>query len=308
MTGLIYWWENTDGSGTSWTVHEVDGWFPGVRSVYSTDIDGDGDADVLGAAYDAEDITWWENTDGAGASWTEHLVDGDFIGPMSVYANDIDGDGDADILGAALGTENIAWWKISGYQPAGVIESSILDAGTVDSWELFGSNQQLSSGTSLGFQFRSSQDFANMGEWSDTVFSPDTPLVGILADFTRYLQYKVILETTDPSVSPELYEVTFSYTLFTGTEESESGEVLLWSLNALQNPSHGFFSALVSVPEAGSVQLFLYDVSGRVVGHTSKEFPIGTHSVSYTGLAEGVYFCTMHAGVFSATERIVVVE
>ena len=69
------------------------------------------------------------------------------------------------------------------------------------------------SGTSVSFQFRSSNDSFNMGAWSDTVFSPNTPLAGILADSTRLLQYRVILEMSDPEVSPELTEVAFSYTL-----------------------------------------------------------------------------------------------
>ncbi|MCK4594301.1 hypothetical protein KAU45_07350, partial [bacterium] len=55
--------------------HTVDGIFYGAVSVYAADVDGDNDLDVLGAARDANDITWWENLDGSGTSWTEHTVD-----------------------------------------------------------------------------------------------------------------------------------------------------------------------------------------------------------------------------------------
>jgi len=74
-------------------------------------VDGDGDLDVLGAAVDADDITWWENTAGDGTAWTEHIVDGTFDGAYSVYAADVDGDGDLDVLGAAQGDDDIAWWE-----------------------------------------------------------------------------------------------------------------------------------------------------------------------------------------------------
>ena len=111
LAGDVTWWENTDGSGTSWTEHLVDGAFDGARSVYAADMDGDGDMDVLGAAYNADDVTWWENTDGSGTSWTEHLVDGAFDGARSVYAADMDGDGDMDVLGAAVDDDDIAWWE-----------------------------------------------------------------------------------------------------------------------------------------------------------------------------------------------------
>ncbi len=107
----ITWWENMDGSGTSWTEHTVDGYFNGAYSVYSADVNGDGYMDVLGAACDASDITWWENVDGSGTSWTEHTVDGSIFMPMSVYSNDVNGDGYMDVLGASGGANYISWWE-----------------------------------------------------------------------------------------------------------------------------------------------------------------------------------------------------
>ncbi|MCK4593379.1 VCBS repeat-containing protein, partial [bacterium] len=106
----ITWWENLDGSGTSWTEHTVDGDFDGAHSVYAADVDGDNDMDVLGAALDVNDITWWENLDGSGTTWTEHTVDGNFDGAVSVYAADVDGDDDIDVLGTACFADDITWW------------------------------------------------------------------------------------------------------------------------------------------------------------------------------------------------------
>jgi len=106
----ITWWENADGTGTTWAEHTVNSSFDGASAVYAADIDGDGDMDILGAAYGADEITWWENTDGTGSTWIEHIIDGSFDGVESVYAADIDGDGDMDILGAAHDADDIAWW------------------------------------------------------------------------------------------------------------------------------------------------------------------------------------------------------
>ena len=102
--------------------------------------------------------------------------------------------------------------------------------------------------------------------------------------------------------------MAFRYTTRVGVGETGSSEIPSWSLHASENPSHSFFSVLVFVPEAGLVELSLYDVSGRVIGFTSQELSTGNHSVNFNGLAEGVYFCVMNAGEFSATERIVVLD
>ena len=107
----IAWWENTEGDGTAWTEHTVDGEFAAAWSVYAADVDGDGDMDVLGAALFDDDIVWWENTAGDGTAWTEHTVDGEFDAASSIYATDMDGDGDMDVLGAAYLDDDITWWE-----------------------------------------------------------------------------------------------------------------------------------------------------------------------------------------------------
>jgi hypothetical protein len=98
----------------TFTEHTIASNFDGARSVYATDVDGDGDMDILGAARLADDITWWEN-DGS-QSFTEHTITGDFDGAHSVYATDVDEDGDVDVLGAAYDADDIAWWENDGSQ------------------------------------------------------------------------------------------------------------------------------------------------------------------------------------------------
>ena len=306
--GEIAWWENTDGTGTSWTEHLVDGDFEWTYSVYAEDLDGDGDKDVLGAATIADDITWWENTDGTGTVWTEHTVDGDFDGTQSVYAADVNGDGDIDVLGAASNGNEIAWWDLTSYSPAGALESSILNAGTVGGWELFTSNEQEPAGTSVGFQFRSSDDSTSMGAWSDTVFTANTDLSGILAASTDFVQYRVILQTTDSTYTPLLNDVTISYTIDVSIGDTNLEEIVSWGLAPATNPSFGDFAVQISVPQSVTVDLLLYDVSGRLIAQHSQELPGGEHSVSFNNLQEGAYFCTMRAGDFTATERIIVLK
>ncbi len=110
----ITWWEN-DGN-ENFTEHTITDNFDYANSVYAIDMDGDLDVDVLGTAGTADEITWWENLDGTGTSWTEHTIDTLFDGAVSVYAIDLDGDNDVDVLGAAGTADEITWWENDGSQ------------------------------------------------------------------------------------------------------------------------------------------------------------------------------------------------
>lgn len=93
-------------------MHVLASGFNGAISVYATDVDGDSDVDIVGAAAEADDIVWWENT--GSKSFTAHIVAADFDGAYSVHATDIDGDNDVDIVGAASNADSIAWWENTG--------------------------------------------------------------------------------------------------------------------------------------------------------------------------------------------------
>ena len=40
------------------------------------------DLDVIGAAEEADDVSWWENTAGDGSAWTEYPIDADLSSRM----------------------------------------------------------------------------------------------------------------------------------------------------------------------------------------------------------------------------------
>ena len=106
----IHWWENVDGNGLVWTERIINEEFDGARHVCSVDLDGDGDLDLLGSAYLADDVMWWENTLGDATVWEPHVVDEEFDGVNVVMPVDIDGDNDMDLLGAADVADDIVLW------------------------------------------------------------------------------------------------------------------------------------------------------------------------------------------------------
>ncbi len=299
----ITWWENVDGSGTIWTEHPVDGDFEGAFSVYSEDINGDGYMDVLGAALWSSKITWWENSDTSpGIIWTEHLVDGEFGSAADVYSADVNGDGHMDVLGAAWGADEISWWDLIPYSSSGSLESSILDTGCSPQWASLEWSSSEPAGTDLYFQYRTSEDYENMGSWSDTLTEPCN-LSGLL---DRYFQYRVSMETDDPNSTPTIYDVTLNWDP-QGIEDGEDPSLLAlmpFSPNPSSSPEVRF-----SLPEPALVAFSIIDLSGRLVSRISRdEYPIGYHVIQLEELSPGIYFCRMTAGEFSSVRKFIVVQ
>ena len=82
----------------------------GTQSVYATDLDGDGDADVLSASLIDDKIAWYENL-GGGSFGSQQVITLSADSARSVYATDLDGDGDADVLSASWDDDKIAWYE-----------------------------------------------------------------------------------------------------------------------------------------------------------------------------------------------------
>jgi hypothetical protein len=207
---MISWWENMDGVGGSWEEHTVATDFVGPRRVYAEDIDGDGDADVLGAARYDDHITWWENLNGSGTDWEEHNVDAYFPEPFDAYAEDVDGDGDVDVLGAAFAYDQIAWWEAVEYAPSAELNSSIYDTQGSPEWGEINWTADTPDDTTVKFRVRSSSDPGDMGDWSLNITSPG-PLDTYLTDGDRYFQYKAVLGTIDGTVTPVLEDITMDW-------------------------------------------------------------------------------------------------
>ncbi|MBN4049975.1 VCBS repeat-containing protein [bacterium AH-315-M10] len=79
----------------------------GARDVFATDVDGDGDIDLLSASDLDDKIAWYEN-DG-NENFTERVVSTSADRDFSVYAIDVDGDGDIDLMSASFNDDKVAW-------------------------------------------------------------------------------------------------------------------------------------------------------------------------------------------------------
>jgi hypothetical protein len=109
----IAWYENDGNAGFTKRVITSDA--IGARSVFAIDVDGDGDIDVLSASSNDNTIAWYENDGVIGnLGFTKWVVTSDAITASSVFAIDVDGDGDIDVLSASLNDNTIAWYENDG--------------------------------------------------------------------------------------------------------------------------------------------------------------------------------------------------
>jgi len=107
----IAWYENTDGVGGFGGEEVISAAADGASSVFAADLDRDGDLDVLSASYEDDTIAWYENTDGMGGFGSEEVISSTADGAISVFAADVGGDGDLDVLSASELDDGLAWYQ-----------------------------------------------------------------------------------------------------------------------------------------------------------------------------------------------------
>ena len=108
----VAWFQN-DGAGGTWAEFSIDAAYPDAQSVVAADVDGDGDQDVVaGAGSPTSVVTWWENLNGLGTSWSSANTIDPAYDASYVSAADVDCDGDLDVLAAGGSSPGIlTWWE-----------------------------------------------------------------------------------------------------------------------------------------------------------------------------------------------------
>jgi hypothetical protein len=114
----IAWYENLDGAGMFGPQRVISTLADGAVSVFAADVDGDGDIDALSASNRDDKVAWYENTSGIGSFGPQRVISTLSVTAMSVFAADVDGDGDIDAVASGLLDNKIAWYPNRGGQLA----------------------------------------------------------------------------------------------------------------------------------------------------------------------------------------------
>lgn len=128
----IVWYENLNGLGSFGSAQIISLSADYPASIFSADLDGDNDIDVLSASKSDNTIAWYENIDGMGTFSPEKIID---IGLNNdIIAGDIDGDGDNDVIAVTeISNTGLIWFE------------------NIDGLGNFGVGQNITGGDSYGF-------------------------------------------------------------------------------------------------------------------------------------------------------------
>ncbi len=196
----IVWYEN-DGNANFSSKHIITELANNPHCVYSRDLDGDGDNDVLSASVQDDKIAWYKNN-GDGNFGEQLIISETANGASSVFACDIDGDGDNDVLAGAAHANSLVWYEntngqgdftiphvissnVNGLQFAyaedldGDLDMDVFSASMTDdkfAWFENDGNGNFSSQHLIGFEEKASdiyaQDLDNDGDF-DIITSAD---------------------------------------------------------------------------------------------------------------------------------------
>ena len=124
----LSWYKNNN--GTFGEEQKINDDYNDFRSISSADLDDDGDNDIVATVLThgsgGDEVVWYENI--GDGEFEFHEISDELHDPEKVWAEDLDGDGDIDVLAAEDYGNNLAWYENDG---SGTF-SEMKDLGYVD--------------------------------------------------------------------------------------------------------------------------------------------------------------------------------
>lgn len=306
----IGWWEN-DGA-ESFTKHVISERFQQSPFIFGAFIDDDDEhMDILACGEVNNEVAWWQNDGNEDFPAHEYVIDGNFTAAHTVFARDLDLDGDIDILGAACMSSRIAWWENNGSEQfeehsLGSFGGALwLDAADLDDdgdQDLFGAGMATSNiawwendgqeqFTQRSISGSLSQAYGVV--CADLDNDTDLDLVGIGNASNRINWYENDLASSSPSVAPRAETMVL--------------------IEASPNPASSATEILYRLPATGPAYLTVHNQDGKTLRHlTHGHRPSGLHRVMWNGtsdqgrhVAAGTYFLRLTSVAGTATSRLV---
>jgi len=131
----VAWYRNLDGLGNfgPQIIISIELDFP--IHAFIADIDNDGDMDIVSHSLHGDIVGWFRNLDGNGTFSNLQVISTNVDFPNQVYAADLDGDGDMDVISTSKDDNKIAWYEnINGngnFGPQRIITTSVEEPNAI---------------------------------------------------------------------------------------------------------------------------------------------------------------------------------
>ena len=123
----IAWYENNGAADPSWTAADIATSADEASQVIGADIDNDGDFDIISTSHYDDAVSYYINNGASDPSWSASDITTTFDMPTSVWAGDLDGDGDMDLAVASMNDDKVSWLEnnLSAYGTPSFTSSNI---------------------------------------------------------------------------------------------------------------------------------------------------------------------------------------
>ena len=304
----VAWYENSWGS---WIRHGIDSNVDHPWGVYAEDIDGQNGKDVVVAVYYDDYIAWYINDGHPAPTFTKGYVTTGFDGVREVYAEDVDSDGDMDVLGAAWYADEIAWFENTG---GGNFSKHTVSNTFLSAQDVFAID--LDNDTDVDI-LGASHTMNTIAWWEN--------------DGNENFTYHPIIQNLDYAISVFAIDMDNDTDVDVVAAGSGAGGLVFWFENDLigieedngtpatikevslviPSPFNARTPIVYQLSESDYVELAIYDSRGRFVQTLVKRYEnAGSYSLNLdtSDIAAGVYFFHLKAGEFSTTKKCVIMK
>ncbi|MAO10297.1 MAG: hypothetical protein CMC07_05285 [Flavobacteriaceae bacterium] len=282
----LVWYENLNGLGSFSSQRIISTSLDWPIFAFIADIDNDNDIDIVSHSYDGNNIAWFENLNGQGNFSNLKIISTDVINPIKVFCEDMDMDGDLDVISVSVTDNKIAWYENTNGQgsfgPQMIITTEVIYPRTlfVKDLDNDGDNDILSSYYEDGYSgivwcenLDNSQTFAKPSLISEDILYPTSVLA---SDIDQDEDFDV-LSTSQQDSKIAWYE---NLTIL-GTSDIKKNTSILYP-----NPFSNSLS-IKSTEKIDSIQIF--NELGQLVKLNYSPIIISTKN-----LQSGIYFAHLH--------------
>ena len=298
----LHWIENVDGQGSYGPIQTIDPSISSARLQLVTDVDGDGDLDIISNTSNTPlRVVWYENTDGQGTFNTQHTITDTGLYNNFMDIGDIDGDGDVDFLGNS--PERLSWRpSIEGqgnYGEENIISESppfararLIDFDLDGDLDILFNNNNASNPSATIAWFENIDGQGNFSAIQTVSTGLPYPNEYFTADLDGDGDLDIVFQSSRANQPQMLAWIENTSTLgFT--------EQAIAQLKVYPNPTQNILFIESSVEITAAT---LLDLSGKML-YSSKTT---LDQINMSGMTSGIYFLELSAGSSTVTKKIIV--